>query len=152
MSVALRGLRLSMSSWVMGTEPTAAALCRGNCPRLSLIRVEALWAINLRAVSKLFLDAQKCRAVCEYTINQILPSFMGKSHHYLTTKIYICFFSQSLLFHRVSQKTFIQNLLLLALTSAPLLRNKSTSSSASLRLDAIINGVQPDPSYVQNPV
>ena len=38
--------------------------------------------------------------------------------------------------------------LLLALTSASLFRSRSTISSASLRLEAIINGVQPDESYV----
>ena len=71
----------------MGTEPTAAALWSGSCSRLSLIRVEALCAISLRAVSRLFLEAQKCRAVCEQTINQVLHILLHGSHNHLATEI-----------------------------------------------------------------
>lgn len=47
----------------MGTEPMAAARCVASWPRLSLTRADALCAISLRAVSRLFLEAVKCRAV-----------------------------------------------------------------------------------------
>lgn len=47
----------------MGTEPTAAARCRGNCCRLSLTRADALCDMSFRAVSRLFFEAQKWRAV-----------------------------------------------------------------------------------------
>ena len=50
----------------MGTEPTAAARCRGYWPRLSRTRVEAagVWSSrSLRARSRLDLEARKWRAV-----------------------------------------------------------------------------------------
>lgn len=45
----------------MGTDPTAAALCIGYWPRLSLIRVDAggLFSNRRRATSRLFFDAVK---------------------------------------------------------------------------------------------
>ena len=51
----------------MGTEPTAAARCRGYWPRLSRTRVEAagMWSSrSLRARSRLDLEARKWRTVC----------------------------------------------------------------------------------------
>ena len=47
----------------MGTEPIAAARCKGSWPRLSLTRAEAPRATSLRAVSTLFLEAVKWSAV-----------------------------------------------------------------------------------------
>ena len=47
----------------MGTEPTAAARCNANWPCLSLMRAEAWCEIRVRAVDRLFFDAQKWRLV-----------------------------------------------------------------------------------------
>lgn len=47
----------------MGTEPMAAARCSGSWSRLSLTRAEALREMSFRATSRLFLEAQKWRAV-----------------------------------------------------------------------------------------
>lgn len=47
----------------MGTEPTAAARWIAYCPRRSRTRVDALFSINTRAVSRFFLEATKCSAV-----------------------------------------------------------------------------------------
>ena len=46
-----------------GTEPIAAALCKGSCPRTSFTLAVALWRSSLRATSRLFLETQKCSAV-----------------------------------------------------------------------------------------
>ena len=64
MSLALIGVRFSSKSLIIGIEPMAAARWSGSMLRLSFVRVEALCAINFFAVSRLFLDAAKCSAVC----------------------------------------------------------------------------------------
>lgn len=73
-SVAFSGLLFSKSNLTMGTEPIAAARCKGSCSRLSLTRAEALWAMSFRARSRLFFEAQKWRAVwirgCEYELRR----------------------------------------------------------------------------------
>lgn len=50
----------------MGTEPTAAALCRGSCPRVSFTRALHLLAIKVRTVEILALELAKCSAFFGY--------------------------------------------------------------------------------------
>ena len=47
----------------MGTDPTAAARCKGSWLRLSLTLAVALCRISLRAVLRFALEAVKWRAV-----------------------------------------------------------------------------------------
>ncbi|KAF2728496.1 hypothetical protein EJ04DRAFT_528593 [Polyplosphaeria fusca] len=63
-SVAFSGLLASSSIFIIGTDPTAAALCSANWPLLSFTRALAFSPISSRAKSRLPLLAQKCKAVC----------------------------------------------------------------------------------------
>lgn len=66
-SVALTGLLPSSKRvFKMGTEPTAAALCRGSCPRVSFTRALHLLAIKVRTVEILALELAKCSAFFGY--------------------------------------------------------------------------------------
>lgn len=63
LSVAFSGDLFSRSRFTIGTDPTAAARCSASWLLLSRARAEAWWDIKVRAVERLFLDAQKWRLV-----------------------------------------------------------------------------------------
>ena len=77
MSDEFRGLLLDNISSIRGTLPIAAARCSGNCPCLSLTRVEAPWEIKARAVVSWALDTVRCNAV--YTTTSSV-SFNQRRH------------------------------------------------------------------------
>jgi hypothetical protein len=126
-SAAFIGLLFFSNSSTIGTEPTAAARWIAYWPRLSFTRAKAggLELRRRRAMSTFFLEEAKWRAVWPLKSGNELTgaSWEGRG-----------------LGFGIGNE-------LVALTSASFRRKRLTRSSPSLRLTAIINGVQPEPSW-----
>jgi len=153
--VALIGLWLASISCTIGTEPIAAARCRGSWPRLSFTRAVALCVSSKRARGRLFLEQTKWRAVYDEVVGyqdmllevRAVPGVKTKKRPGCGSLT--CPEESANWISDVTECTTSDDYhahSLLALTSAPCFSSSSTSSSLSFMLDPICKGVHPLPS------